>query len=143
MKFCLKHLIFVSLDFEQLLPHIVASIDKADFLAIDCELSGLKVNDEKDNFFETMEERYLSVRNSTSQFVIIQFGLCPFVYNKETDDYSHEAYNFYTFPRQITSNSPNIRFLCESSSLDFLASCGFDFNKLIYEGRIYSFDSMI
>jgi len=124
-------------NFEELLPQIEASIDRADFLAMDCELSGLKVTDEKDNCFETMEERYLSVRNSTSQFLVIQFGLCPFFYDPATDEYSHEAYNFYTFPRQVVKNGPNIRFLCESSSLDFLANNGFDFNKLIYEGIPY------
>lgn len=121
-------------DFAELLPQIEESIDRAVFLAIDCELTGLKVTEEKDNCFESMEDRYLSVRSSASSFLVVQFGLCPFFYDERKDEFTHEAYNFYTYPRQVLKTGPNIRFLSETSCLDFLASCGFDFNKLIYEG---------
>jgi len=108
-------------------------------MAIDCELSGLRVTDDKENCFETVEERYQSVRNSASEFLVIQFGLVPFFYDSDKDVFTHKAYNFYTFPRQSGRHAPNIRFLCESSSIEFLCSCGFDFNKLFYQGMLASF----
>jgi poly(A)-specific ribonuclease len=114
------------------------AIESCSFMAIDCELSGLKVTDEKDNFFETVEERYHSVKKSASEFLIVQFGLVAFFYDEVTDCFTHKAYNFYTFPRQSGRYGPNIRFLCESSSIEFLCSCGFDFNKLFYSGNRWS-----
>lgn len=45
----------------------------------------------------------------------------------------NDAYNFYLFPRG--SPGPDRMFMCQSSSLDFLASQGFDFNKLIKDGE--------
>jgi len=123
------------LDFEAILPEVEKAIDSCSFMAIDCELSGLKVTDDKDNFFETVEERYQSMKKSASEFLIVQFGLVTFFYNEEKDCFTHKAYNFYTFPRQSGRHGPNIRFLCESSSIEFLCSCGFDFNKLFYSGK--------
>ena len=128
-------MIYDMTDFHELLPQIEESIDRCAFIAIDCELSGLNVTDEKENCFETVEERYHSVRQSASQFLVVQFGLCPFFYDEEKDEFTHQAYNFFTYPKQFSKNAPNMRFLCESSSLEFLAESGFDFNKLIYYGN--------
>jgi len=46
----------------------------------------------------------------------------------------HRAYNFYIFPTPHVRSAPDPWFLCQTSSMDFLASQGFDFNKLFKEG---------
>lgn len=55
-------------------------------------------------------------------------------YDKEADIFKQSAYNFYVFRRPINKNIPDMRFLCQSSSIDFLSNQGFDFNKLFKEG---------
>lgn len=44
-------------------------------MAIDTELTGLRVNEERDNYFDTMEERYQVIRETSNKYLIIQFGL--------------------------------------------------------------------
>jgi len=46
------------------------------------------------------------------------------------DRYSNQAFNFYIWPRPYTKGAPDPKFMCQTSSLDFLSSQNFDFNKL-------------
>lgn len=49
--------------------------------------------------------------------------------------YTCSPFNFYVFPRQVEPRvGPDMRFSCQTSSLTFLASNGFDFNKWMLEG---------
>lgn len=44
-------------------------------------------------------------------------------------------HNFYVFPRQELSGlGPRNEFLCQTTSIDFLAKYQFDFNACIHEG---------
>ncbi|XP_016117570.1 poly(A)-specific ribonuclease PARN-like [Sinocyclocheilus grahami] len=51
--------------------------------------------------------------------------------------YITKAFNFYIFPKPFSRTSPDIKFICQSSSIDFLASQGFDFNKVFRSGIPY------
>lgn len=127
-------MILLFLDFKEVLPLVAASVDKADFLAIDTELTGL-INGRDATIFDTPEEYYLALSHGCSEFLLIQFGLCAFSWDEERKTYLNEAYNFYLFPRG--KPGPERVFLCQSSSLDFLSAQGFDFNKLIKEGLYF------
>lgn len=50
--------------------------------------------------------------------------------------YKNKTYVFYLFPRPVNRLAPDTRFLCQSSSIDFLVSNNFDFNKLFREGDL-------
>ncbi|XP_059059096.1 poly(A)-specific ribonuclease PARN-like isoform X2 [Achroia grisella] len=121
-------------NFNEVLPLVKDSIQRSDFLAIDTEFTGL-MNSRELSVFDTPSEYYTKVVNSSSDFLLIQFGLCAFCFDKVNNHYVNEAYNFYLFPRG--SPGPEKMFLCQSSSLDFLAAQGFDFNKLIRDGISY------
>ncbi|XP_045448596.1 poly(A)-specific ribonuclease PARN-like [Melitaea cinxia] len=121
-------------NFKETLPLISASIDKADFLVIDTEFTGL-INGRDVSIFDTPQEYYTTLLNGASDFLLIQYGLCAFYWDDLEKNYKNDAYNFYLFPRGRPG--PEKMFLCQSSSLDFLASQGFDFNKLIKEGISY------
>lgn len=71
------------------------------------------------------------------QFLLVQFGLCTFHYDNKTDGYKYACYNFYVWPRQAARNAPDPRFMCQTSSIDFLVKHKFDFNKLFSEGVSY------
>ncbi|KAM3964339.1 poly(A)-specific ribonuclease [Aphomia sociella] len=121
-------------NFKEALSLVEASIERADFLVIDTEFTGL-MNSREISIFDTPAEYYTKVINSSSEFLLIQFGLCAFCFDEAERQYVNEAYNFYLFPRG--SPGPERMFLCQSSSLDFLAAQGFDFNKLIRDGISY------
>lgn len=103
-------------------------------MSIDTEFTGLKVSDVKDNYFDSMEERYQVIKEASKQYIIIQFGLVTFFYDKDKDTFTHKAWNFYTYPSQTKNFMPTVRFMCESSAIEFLSSFGFDFNKLFHHG---------
>nr|XP_026490912.1 poly(A)-specific ribonuclease PARN-like isoform X1 [Vanessa tameamea]XP_026490913.1 poly(A)-specific ribonuclease PARN-like isoform X2 [Vanessa tameamea] len=121
-------------NFKETLPLISESINKADFLVIDTEFTGL-INGRDVSMFDSPQEYYTTLLNGSTDFLLIQYGLCAFFWDEEEKHYKNDAYNFYLFPRGRPG--PEKMFLCQSSSLDFLAAQGFDFNKLIKEGISY------
>uniref|UniRef100_A0AAR2JR78 Poly(A)-specific ribonuclease PARN n=1 Tax=Pygocentrus nattereri TaxID=42514 RepID=A0AAR2JR78_PYGNA len=70
-------------------------------------------------------------------FLLFQFGLCTFRYDQAQSKYLTKSFNFYIFPKPFSRTSPDIKFICQSSSIDFLASQGFDFNKVFRSGIPY------
>lgn len=96
--YCLFSL--VSTDFDAIFPEIRNSIKNCSFMAIDTELTGLRASSQRDNYFDTMEERYQVIRETSNKFLIIQFGLVTFFYDEETDSFTHKAYNFYTYRKE-------------------------------------------
>uniref|UniRef100_A0A0B6ZFZ7 Poly(A)-specific ribonuclease PARN n=1 Tax=Arion vulgaris TaxID=1028688 RepID=A0A0B6ZFZ7_9EUPU len=124
--------------FNEQLERIIEDINESDFIAIDGEFTGLDAtNSGHTSPFDTPEERYSKITQECSDFLLIQFGLCTFKVDEEKQRYEAKPYNFYVFPTPLSRHSPDRRFLCQSSSIDFLASQGFDFNKLFKEGIPY------
>ena len=83
------------------------------------------------------QERYGKVQQSARQFLLVQFGLCTFHYDEPSDSYTNRAFNFYVWPRPYSRTAPDPRFLCQTSSIDFLSTQNFDFNKLFKRGVSY------
>lgn len=123
--------------FHESLTLVSEAINSASFLAIDAEFSGLKVKWGVENSFDTPQERYSKLKEGSKDFIIIQFGLCTFEWDNELELYIAKPFNFYIFPKVWNRQCPDVRFLCQSSSIDFLTEHNFDFNKLFYEGISY------
>jgi len=123
-------------NFKEKLPLVEAAIDDAIFLAIDGEFTGLNAY-RGVSHFDLPHERYEKIQESAQQFLLVQFGLCTFHYDAKTDTYSNQAFNFYVWPRPYNRQAPDPRFLCQTTSIDFLIQQGFDFNKLYGEGISY------
>ncbi|GAB6021420.1 Poly(A)-specific ribonuclease pnldc1 [Chamberlinius hualienensis] len=123
-----------SANFKELLPAIEAAINEATFLTIDAEFTGLNVAKTL-HAYDTPEERYSKLREGALDFLLIQFGLCAFKWKESRCEY--KPFNIYVFPKPGLKNGPDLRFMCQSSSIDFLVSQGFDFNKLFRDGISY------
>ncbi|XP_019870865.1 poly(A)-specific ribonuclease PARN isoform X2 [Aethina tumida] len=97
-------------NFDQLLPAIKEAIKNCTFASIDCEITGLNVT--KDiNAFDTPEEYYIKVKKNCLEFLVIQYGLSLFRYDKENNTFKQTTYNFYIFRKPINRNIPDQRFL--------------------------------
>lgn len=117
------------------MPEILKDIEESAFIAIDGEFTGLQ--SEQNIFpFDTSQEYYEKRVDSSSGFILVQLGLTFFKPKKDPADdaekFNLKSYNIYVYPQ-----SKNSTFLCQGSSLSFLASNGFDFNKLFTHGISY------
>ncbi|XP_066432295.1 poly(A)-specific ribonuclease PARN [Eleutherodactylus coqui] len=127
-------------NFKEQLPNVCQAIAEADFLAIDGEFSGISDGPSfttLTNSLDTPEERYAKLKQHSMEFLLFQFGLCTFTYDSTEAKYIIKSFNFYIFPRPFNRNSPDKKFVCQSSSIDFLANQGFDFNKVFRDGIPY------
>ncbi|CAF98128.1 unnamed protein product, partial [Tetraodon nigroviridis] len=127
-------------DFKECLNTVYSAIEEADFLAIDGEFSGISDGPNVSaltNGLDTPEERYTKLKKHSMDFLLFQFGVCTFKYDQTKSKYIIKPFNFYIFPKPFNRTSPDKKFICQSSSIDFLASQGFDFNKVFCNGIPY------
>ncbi|NWQ98353.1 PARN ribonuclease, partial [Burhinus bistriatus] len=127
-------------DFKDNLNKVYEAIEESDFLAIDGEFSGISDGPSVSaltNGFDTPEERYQKLKKHSMDFLLFQFGLCTFKYDHTEEKYIMKSFNFYIFPKPFNRSSPDVKFVCQSSSIDFLANQGFDFNKVFRNGIPY------
>ncbi|KAF3687931.1 Poly(A)-specific ribonuclease PARN [Channa argus] len=127
-------------NFKDCLNTVYSALEEADFLAIDGEFSGISDGPNASaltNGLDTPEERYTKLKKHSMDFLLFQFGLCTFRYDQKKSKYITKTFNFYIFPKPFNRSSPDLKFICQSSSIDFLASQGFDFNKVFCHGIPY------
>ncbi|XP_006617598.1 poly(A)-specific ribonuclease PARN-like isoform X1 [Apis dorsata] len=125
-----------SSNFQEVLVELDEILKNATFLCIDGEFTGLNSGPDA-GVFDTPAQYYAKLRTGSMDFLLIQFGLSVFTFNKEMQKYNQRSYNFYVFPRPLNRTAPDCRFMCQTSSISFLASQGFDFNKLFKLGIPY------
>jgi len=117
-------------------PLVRGAIIGADFIAIDCELSGLGNRRRLNN--QDIEERYEHTGNVAKTRSIISLGLSMFKLFKNNAGSPRES---PAFPYHVQTF--NILTLCaedyivEPGSLKFLVEHGFDFTKQYSEGLSY------
>ena len=125
-------------NFDDVSESLCAAIAESDFCAIDCEMTGLNsrsgnANSPSDNY----QARYLSVRDSAMNFLLLQYGITTFKFDPSSNRYVCRPYNVYLFPRPPSfrpgDERDDVRFLCQASSISFLCQHKFDFNKCFRE----------
>lgn len=123
-------------NFESKFQEISYNLQKANYIAIDTEFTGLHLENFKPSITDTAEQRYQKLKKAVQQFNIVQFGLCTFRYCSDQKIFITDTYNFYLYPRNYGINKgQNACF--QSSAIEFLCKYDFDFNKLTYKGISY------
>ncbi|CAB4057115.1 PARN [Lepeophtheirus salmonis] len=121
---------------EGLLNQIREEVDSCSFVSFDCEFSGIHAESNVCSL-DSLSERYeKTIRPSITQFIVFQFGLSIFSPGSISGTLKNRSYNFHVWQGSSVP-SMDVRFLCQSSSIDFLAGQNFDFNKLFKEGISY------
>ncbi|KAG1053322.1 hypothetical protein G6F43_004593 [Rhizopus delemar] len=121
-------------DFEKILPVIKEALLEADFISVDAEFTGLTPPNIQMFQTDDLTQRYNKIKSCVQEFTIIQYGVCAFKRDKETGDFIAKPFNFYIFGNDSTDIHSRRVFTSTASSLAFLRSNKFDFNKLIDEG---------
>ncbi|KAG9456930.1 hypothetical protein H6P81_001438 [Aristolochia fimbriata] len=128
-------------NFYAVLHDLRQHVRDAAFVAIDLEMTGLTSAPWRDALpFDRFDVRYLKLKDSAEKFAVVQFGVCPFRWDASKESFVAHPYNFYIFPRKelpAPVGAPSHEFLCQTSSMDFLAKYQFDFNACIHEGMSY------
>ncbi|KAB2616831.1 poly(A)-specific ribonuclease PARN-like [Pyrus ussuriensis x Pyrus communis] len=122
-------------NFEPALADLRRHVAAADFVAIDLEMTGITSAPWRDSLeFDRADVCYLKVKDSAEKFAVLQFGVCPFRWDSSKRSFIAHPHNFYIFPRQeLPLAGPPYEFLCQTTSIDFLAKYQFDFNVCIHE----------
>lgn len=126
-------------NFETALEELRVRVREADFVAIDLEMTGVTSAPWREAFeFDRSDVRYLKVKDSAEKFAVVQFGVCPFRWDGVKGSFVAHPHNFYIFPRkELRIDGLSYEFLCQTTSIDFLAKYQFDFNSCIHEGISY------
>ncbi|XP_066348513.1 poly(A)-specific ribonuclease PARN-like isoform X2 [Miscanthus floridulus] len=121
-------------------------VREAAFVGVDLEMSGVTSAPWRDTFeLDRADVRYLKLRDSAERFAALQLGVCPFRWDPAKSafvahpiPFSSCRHNFYIFPRkELPSDCSSHEFLCQTTSIDFLAKYQFDFNTCFREGVSY------
>ena len=121
-------------NFSKAFQILEGKIESADFIAVDGEFTGLSAFREGAPSYETLEKVYEKARNGTGKMMLVQYGICLFVWKEELNEYEAVPFSFFIFPRPYKKFGNDIVFTAQSSSINFLAENGFDFNKLFQKG---------
>lgn len=73
-------------DFQEVLAELDDILKNASFLGIDGEFTGLNSGPDA-GAFDTPAQYYAKLRAGSMDFLLIQFGLSVFTFNKETNKY--------------------------------------------------------
>ncbi|KAL0078766.1 ribonuclease H-like domain-containing protein [Phycomyces blakesleeanus] len=119
-------------NFEELYPIVKEAILEADFISIDTEFTGLTPPGVSFQQFDNMQQRYEKLAQCIREYTIVQYGVCAF--KKTENGYTAKPFNFYVFGCDTNDLQARRTFSCSASSLSFLRSNKFDFNKLIDGG---------
>jgi len=116
-------------NYNYLAPQIKAAINRADFISLDLEMTGTTLDGTPTNTrFDSHSLRYLKHYTNIKKFLPLQIGIC--CVNLQRKEFL--PFSFYLFP-DYKSN-----FIFDSSSLNFLTSNSYDFNKTFYDGVFFS-----
>ncbi|XP_076897026.1 poly(A)-specific ribonuclease PARN-like [Bidens hawaiensis] len=127
-------------NFHSSLADLRQHVRDSDFVSIDLEMTGVTSAPWRESFeFDRFDVRYLKMKDSADKFAVVQFGVCPFRWDPTKQSFIAHPHNFYIFPRQEIGayDSSSYEFLCQTSSIDFLAKYQFDFNVCIKDGISY------
>jgi hypothetical protein len=127
--------------FEKVLADFESKLAKADYVAIDTELTGVDIEGEIDTYEETALTRLQKICRVAERYSLIQLGL-TLVSRSDTGQegsWSCSSYNFFPFPEVIESRDfkKDPVFMCQVSALGFNARHRVDFNTWIGQGIPY------
>ncbi|KAF6203751.1 hypothetical protein GE061_002086 [Apolygus lucorum] len=123
-------------NFEEIFPNFEHQLKKCSFVALDCEFTSLPFDEDTvPSFQDSGSERYKKICQTIIQCFPLQVGVSHFTYDRDLVEYKATIFKFYICPKFFGLFDLNINF--KSSSVQFLRTYNFDFNKVFYHGIPY------
>ncbi|KAL7642334.1 UNVERIFIED_CONTAM: hypothetical protein RMT77_006895 [Armadillidium vulgare] len=120
-------------NFDEILPVILQDIKNCSFISIDLEFTGLLSDSSfRRSLLDSATSLYEKEAKNLENISVCQIGLSIFKGLKDINSYYVSTYNIYIRPRELLSVDDRI--LWQTSSLDFLRMCNFNYNKWLCEG---------
>ncbi|XP_076253340.1 pre-piRNA 3'-exonuclease trimmer-like isoform X2 [Rhynchophorus ferrugineus] len=120
-------------NFKTLYPEIEKTLKESKFIGLDIEFSGLNpLKEYTSSLFDTPAERYQKLKENVKSIIPLQIGLTAFIFDSKTNSYCGKIFTFYVQPACF--QHIHRKFYFQSSTLNFLKSYNFDFNKFVYSG---------
>ncbi|KAJ1688336.1 hypothetical protein LUZ63_019726 [Rhynchospora breviuscula] len=124
---------------------LTSLIQNASFVALDAEMTGVASTPWRESFeWDSADVRFLKLRHSASRFALLQFGLCPFIPQRDASSgvlsFVAHPHTFHLSPSSSSEgddDDDDDEFLCQTSSLHFLAAHRHDFNTSLRHGLSY------
>ncbi|KAJ3704343.1 hypothetical protein LUZ61_008048 [Rhynchospora tenuis] len=122
---------------------LASLIQNASFVALDAEMTGVVSTPWRESFeWDSADVRFLKLRHSASRFALLQFGLCPFIPQRDASSgvvsFVAHPHTFHLSPSSDGDyDNDDDEFLCQTSSLQFLAAHHLDFNTSLRHGLSY------
>lgn len=82
---------------------------------------------ERDEFFDTLQQRYAKKKEVAEKYLVVQMGLSAFVWDPALNDFAAFTWNIHIFPSAMVERIV----ACDASSLSFLREHGLDFNAWV------------
>ena len=134
-------------NFASVVDEMLEAINSSTFIGVDGEFTGLCARKRSTiNNLDTPRMRYHKLRSDDKSvdFLLLQVGLCTFHHDPATGEFVARPFNVYLFPRPLPyelvgrdASTPDAVFRCQASSVEFLISQDFDFNKTFKNGIGY------
>ena len=122
------------LNFKHVYPKIFDVLKNCDYISLDLEFSGTRVNKNLINTkYDSEELRFFKIQENIKKFTPLQLGLCGFKLLQSSVQFY--PMNFYIFP--YSNDFLDKKYLFDINSVNFLMSNSFDFNKIFYDGIRY------
>jgi hypothetical protein len=124
-------------NYKELFPFIEKCLKKSNYIAIDFEMSGtLKAPQFRNSNLDDLQTRYFKAAENVRAFQVLQMGICGFDTISEANSIKAYPFNFYILPYWTDTTIKT--FETQMSTLHFLSSHNFDFNRLYQEGIYFS-----
>lgn len=131
----------ISSSFEKVLADFEKKLAKAEYVAIDTELTGVDIDGDIDSFEESADLRLERLCSVAERYTFIQLGLTLVCRqengHREEGRLSCFSYNFFAFPYVSSDIKRDPVFMCQASALRFNAQHRVDFNAWIGQGVSY------
>mmetsp|Transcript_16781 Transcript_16781/g.36072 ORF Transcript_16781/g.36072 Transcript_16781/m.36072 type:complete len:621 (-) Transcript_16781:134-1996(-) len=135
MRRCCARLTVTAQNWRSVQSRVLEDIRKAEFVAIDLELTGLHVKSER---FIGIDRCYSAHREGAQTFLPVQVGICAARRDPEKSKKNGAAHwilspvSIYVFPRDAPGSERH--FSVSAATLTFLHDNGFDFNEWVHRG---------
>lgn len=115
-------------NFESVVVELENCIPTADFIAIDEEMTGIRIPGARETDTQLPFDRYQTMRKVATTYKIIQFGICTF--HRVDNKIVAKPYNFYVFPATGLVT-------LEGDAIAFNVKHNMDFNMWFRQGINY------